>query len=293
MSSLLTGSLCRKLAGLTLKNEASAVRGIVTKRSALSISSSSQLSTSLSRFGSSSTSLYSSLSLVMKNLNNILLTRSQSTVAASEIQAAPTLIAPQIIHTEDGRRFAAFDMQKHPKLKPHIVKRRLSRMRTYVGQEKNIRHSPWKLNRICQLVSGLPLPEALTQLEFCQKAKAPIVQKALKRTANRADLQDGLQPSQLEVAECFATKGTPLKRIKTMGRGRSGRMEHKHSHIRLVLREIDFKLRIYQAPSLNQKKKWFLLQQQAERDGARATAEREEVKRLEREALASGKSDKK
>ncbi len=70
-------------------------------------------------------------------------------------------------------------------------------------------------------------------------------------------------------------------------------MEHKHSHIRLVLREIDFKLRIYQATSLNQKKKWFMLQQQAERDGARATAEREEVKRLEREALASGKSDKK
>ncbi|GAX10745.1 hypothetical protein FisN_14Lh266 [Fistulifera solaris] len=225
----------------------------------------------------------------MNNLNYVSSTRSQSTVAGTEAQAAPTLIAPQIIHTEDGRRFAAFDMQKHPKLKPHIVKRRLSRMRTYVGQEKNIRHSPWKLNRICQLVSGLPLPEALTQLEFCQKAKAPIVQKALKRTANRADLKDSLQPSQLEVAECFATKGTPLKRIKPMGRGRSGRMEHKHSHIRLVLREIDFKLRIYQAPSLNQKKKWFLLQQQAERDGARATAEREEVKRLEREAFASGK----
>ena len=39
-------------------------------------------------------------------------------------------------------------------------------------------------------------------------------------TANFADIRHGLQPSQLEVAECFVTKGTPLKRIKPMARGR-------------------------------------------------------------------------
>lgn len=294
MSSLFstTGALCRKLAGLSLKTEASGFR-VVTKRSMLSSASRSKLLSGDHGFSSSTRTRYlvSSPTLTEKFLK--LATRSESTTAASEVQTAPTLTAPQIIHAEDGRRFAAFDMQKHPKLKPHIVKRRLDRMRTYVGQQKNIRHSPWKLNLICNLVSGLPLPEALTQLEFCQKSKAPLVQKVLRRTANLADIRDGLQISQLEVAECFATKGTPLKRIKTMGRGRSGRMEHKHSHIRLVLREIDFKLRIYQAPSLNQKKKWFLLQQQAERDGARASAEREEVKRLEREALAADKTDAK
>ena len=289
-----TGSLSRRLAGLALKTEASAFRGAIAKRSALSSTSSSQLPLlNLHRLTSSARSSYPSLPVIMFDLYKKLSTRTNSTLAPSEVQATPTLTAPQIIHTEDGRRFAAFDMQKHPKLKPHIVKRRLDRMRTYVGQEKNIRHSPWKLNLVCNLVAGLPLPEALTQLEFCQKSKAPLVQKALKRTANRADIRDGLQPSQLEVAECFATKGTPLKRIKTMGRGRSGRMEHKHSHIRLVLREIDFKLRIYQATSLNQKKKWFLLQQQAERDGARAMAERDEVKRLERDALAADNIDKK
>jgi len=61
-------------------------------------------------------------------------------------------------------------------------------------------------------------------------------------------------------------------------------MEHKHSHLRVVLREIDFKLRIYQAPSVNQKRKWWTLQQQAEKDGARAQAERDEIARLERQA---------
>ena len=195
----------------------------------------------------------------------------------------PTFTRPQIITTDDGKQMIAFDMRPHPKLKPGLVARRLSKMRTYIGQEKNIRHSPWRLNLVCQLAAKLTLADALTQLEFCKKSKAPLVQKVLKRTSNLADIRHGLQISQLEVAECFATKGTPLKRIKTMGRGRSGRMERKHSHMRVVLREIDFPLKIYQAGTLSQKKKWFLLQQQAEKDYARALAEREEIKRLERE----------
>lgn len=207
------------------------------------------------------------------------------------LSSQPSYISPQVVETEDGRQFAAF--QKNPKLKPSIVNRRLKKMRTYEGKEKDIRHSPWRLNLVCQLAAGLPLQEALTQLEFCKKGKAPLVQKVLRRTANLADIRDGLQPSQLEVAECFATKGRHLKRIKIMGRGRHGFMEHKHSHMRVVLREIDFKLRIYQAPSINQKKKWFMLQQEAERDGARARAEREEIARLEREAKAKAQKEQK
>lgn len=197
---------------------------------------------------------------------------------------APSAVDPQLIETADGRHFVAF--QKNPKLKPSVVNRRLRRMRTYEGAEKNIRHSPWRLNLVCQFAAGLPLPEALTQLEFSKKGQAPLVQKVLRRTANLADIRHGLQPSQLEVAECFATKGRHLKRMRIMGRGRTGMMEHKHAHMRVVLREIDFKLRIYQAPTINQKKKWFLLQQQAEKDGDRAQAEREEIARLERAAKA-------
>jgi large subunit ribosomal protein L22 len=223
------------------------------------------------------------------------LRRSFSTAKARSTDAdqqGPTFIQPKIIHTEDGRKFAAFDTARHPKLKPHIVKRRLNRMRTYEGAQKNIRHSPWRLNLVCQLTAGLPLSEALTQLEFCKKRMAPLVQKVLNRTSNLADIRHGLQQSQLEVAECFATKGTPLKRVKIMGRGRTGRKEHRHAHFRVVLREIDFRLRIYQAPTLNQKKKWFLLQQRADREGARAQAEREEIARLERETAKIVQEDK-
>jgi large subunit ribosomal protein L22 len=216
-------------------------------------------------------------------------TQEATEAATAEAAAGPSFTKPTIIHGKDGRQFAVFDTQKHPKLKPSIVRRRLNRMRIFDGAEKNIRHSPWRLNLVCQLVAGLPFQEAMTQLDFCKKSKAPLVQKMLQRTANLADIRHGLQPSQLEIAECFATRGTPLKRVKTMGRGRSGRMEHKHSHMRVVLREVDFKLRIYQAPSVNQKKKWFMLQQNAEKDSTRAKAERDEIRRLEKATKAAAK----
>ena len=123
--------------------------------------------------------------------------------------------------SESGEKYGVvLDTRKLPKLKPSVVRRRLDKCRTYIGREKSIRQSPWKLNRICQLAAGLTLEEALTQLKFCDLKNADLVAKVLKRTSNLSDIRDGLQISQLEVKECFATKSLMLRRIKTMGRGR-------------------------------------------------------------------------
>ncbi|KAL3903838.1 MAG: hypothetical protein SGARI_005201 [Bacillariaceae sp.] len=160
---------------------------------------------------------------------------------------------------ESGQEFGILlDTRKLPKLKPSIVQRRLAQCKTYEGREKNIRQSPWKLNRICQLAAGLTLEEALTQLKFCDLKNADLVAKVLRRTSNLADIRDGLQISQLEVAECFTTKAMMLR----------------------LLREIDFPLKIYQQKSLNQKKKWLLHQKRAEQDARAAKAKRDEMERL-------------
>ncbi|VEU35766.1 unnamed protein product [Pseudo-nitzschia multistriata] len=195
---------------------------------------------------------------------------------------------------DSGEQYGVvLDTRKLPKLKPSVVRRRLDKCKTYVGREQSIRHSPWKLNRICQLAAGLTLEEALTQLKFLDKKNADLVAKVLKRTSNLADIRDGLQISQLEVAECFATRSLMLRRIKPMGRGRHGVMHHKFSHIRVVLREIDFPLRIYQQKSLNQKKKWMLHQQRAQNDAQAAMAKREELERLEKQQQAQLEERKK
>mmetsp|Transcript_7138 Transcript_7138/g.15413 ORF Transcript_7138/g.15413 Transcript_7138/m.15413 type:complete len:336 (-) Transcript_7138:805-1812(-) len=196
---------------------------------------------------------------------------------------SPTMITDD----ESGEQYGIIlDTRKLPKLKPSVVRRRLAKCKTYVGREQSIRQSPWKLNRICQLAAGLTLEEALTQLRFCDLKNSDLVAKVLKRTSNLADIRDGLQISQLEVKECFATKSLMLRRVKPMGRGRHGIMHHKFSHIRVVLREIDFPLRIYQQKSLNQKKKWLYHQQRSENDARAAMAKREELERLEKQQQA-------
>jgi large subunit ribosomal protein L22 len=132
-----------------------------------------------------------------------------------------SLTTPKIVTDDSGKRFGQLlDTRRLPKLRPGIVNRRLAKLKTYVGNEKDIRHSPWKLNRVCQLAAGLPLEDALTQLQFLDKKNSDLLSKVLKRTSNLADIRDGLQISQLEVSECFATKGVYLKRIRPMGRGR-------------------------------------------------------------------------
>lgn len=139
---------------------------------------------------------------------------------ASIDHGATSTLSP-LLSKSDAENFAAFvHANRHQKVKPFILKRRRQNLKTYIGNEKNIRHSPWRMNLVCQFAHGLTVPEALKQLMFCQKVKAPLVAKVIRRTANLADIRDGIQPSQLEVAECFTTHGTHLKRLKIMGRGR-------------------------------------------------------------------------
>lgn len=134
---------------------------------------------------------------------------------------ATASLSPLLNSQTDAENFAAFvHANRHHNVKPFILKRRRQNLKTYIGNEKNIRHSPWRMNLVCQFAHGLTVPEALKQLLFCQKVKAPLVAKVIRRTANLADIRDGVQPSQLEVAECFTTHGTHLKRLKIMGRGR-------------------------------------------------------------------------
>lgn len=74
-----------------------------------------------------------------------------------------------------------------------------------------------------------------------------------------------------------------MKRIKTMGRGRAGKMHRRFSHVRLVLREIDFPLKIMQCTSINQRKKWVKKMEIALQEQAEYMKEKEEIDALERE----------
>ncbi|TYZ64554.1 hypothetical protein PybrP1_008621 [[Pythium] brassicae (nom. inval.)] len=105
--------------------------------------------------------------------------------------------------------------------------------------KKDIRVSPRKLTYLAQQVRGLPAQEALLQMKFSPKRKAAIVHKTVQNAVNLADIKYQIDPQNLQVAECFVNKGHYLKRMRIMGRGRSGVMHHPHTHLTVVLREFD------------------------------------------------------
>eukprot|EP00984_Skeletonema_dohrnii_P014764 scaffold6269_cov67-Skeletonema_dohrnii-CCMP3373.AAC.1 len=291
---------------------------------------------------SSSSSLQTPLmhTNILRSLSTIPKPKQQQTRTIDITNNSPdfgaTSTLPPLLHSQrDAENFAAFvHANKHHKVKPFILKRRRQHLKSYIGNEKNIRHSPWRMNLVCQFAHGLTVPEALKQLMFCQKVKAPLVAKVIRRTANLADIRDGFQPSQLEVAECFTTHGTHLKRLKIMGRGRetkwsfianvgiyitdncssvcfppleyyycninktkhnnsSGKKLRRFSHIRLVLREIDFPTKILEATSINQKRKWLERLAIAREDYEKARVEKEELEELERLAAEVAEKQRK
>jgi hypothetical protein len=63
--------------------------------------------------------------------------------------------------------------------------------------------------------------------------------------------------------------------------------------MRVILREIDFPLKIYQAATVNKKKRWIQRQMVADDDAARANQEREEIAELQRQATEAAAKAKK
>ena len=221
------------------------------------------------------------------NMNAIRHKSTSAAAAAANISEDGTIIATG----PDGTQYSIplkplGPYQKHryaPKLPPHIVTKRISKLRIMPGAAKNIRHSPWRLNLICQFVATQTVNDALRELPFVEKVKAPLVEKLIQGTANSAFTKHGLLKSQLEVVECFATQGSHLKRVKRMGRGRSGKMARRFAHIRIVLREIDFPLKIMQCTSVNQRRKWIKKMEVALKEVKEYDTERKEIEGLERE----------
>ncbi|KAF1334792.1 Ribosomal protein l22, partial [Globisporangium splendens] len=114
-----------------------------------------------------------------------------------------------------------------------------SEFRVVKTMKKDIRGSPRKLTYLAQQIRGLPAQEAILQMKFSPKRKAAIVQKTVQNAINLADIKYQIEPENLQVAECFVNKGHYLKRLRIMGRGRSGIMHHPHTHLTVVLREFD------------------------------------------------------
>ncbi|GIL58062.1 hypothetical protein Vafri_13267 [Volvox africanus] len=101
----------------------------------------------------------------------------------------------------------------------------------------NITQSVKKMNRIVRLVRGLSYADAVAQCELVPHKPAKFVRQALEAAYQDATQAVGLKGERLVVGIIYATRGRVEKAMQRMGRGRSGRMFTRTSHLRVVLRE--------------------------------------------------------
>lgn len=98
-----------------------------------------------------------------------------------------------------------------------------------------VRHSPFKVRRVLDLVRGLPVNEARSVLAFTNRRATEPIRKALESAVANASHNHALDPSELTVVEAVADEGPMLKRYRPRARGRATRILKRTSHITIVV----------------------------------------------------------
>ena len=102
---------------------------------------------------------------------------------------------------------------------------------------RTVRVSPRKSRLVLDNIRGKDVADAIAILKFTPNKAAGIIEKVLNSAIANAENNNGMDPENLYIAECYANKGPTMKRIKPRAQGRAYRIEHRMSHITLVLDE--------------------------------------------------------
>ena len=90
---------------------------------------------------------------------------------------------------------------------------------------------------VLDAVRGKDVKTALAILDYNPRYASEITAKLLKSAIANAENNNGMNPDNLYIEECYANKGPTMKRIRPRAQGRAYRIEKKMSHITIVLNE--------------------------------------------------------
>ncbi len=90
---------------------------------------------------------------------------------------------------------------------------------------------------VLDAIRGKKVSEALGILTYNPRYGATIIKKLLESAVANAQNNNGMNPEDLYIAECYANKGPTMKRIRPRAQGRAYRIEHRLSNITIVLDE--------------------------------------------------------
>lgn len=90
---------------------------------------------------------------------------------------------------------------------------------------------------VLDAIRGKGVDEALGILTYSPRYASTVIEKLLKSAIANAENNNNLDPAGLYVAECYASNGPIMKRIRPRAQGRAYRIEKRMSHITVVLDE--------------------------------------------------------
>ncbi len=90
---------------------------------------------------------------------------------------------------------------------------------------------------VLDAIRGKSVTDALAILMYNPRYASSVIEKLLKSAVANAENNNGMDPSNLYIEECYANKGPTMKRIKPRAQGRAYRIEKRMSHITIILNE--------------------------------------------------------
>jgi large subunit ribosomal protein L22 len=90
---------------------------------------------------------------------------------------------------------------------------------------------------VLDAIRGKDVQTAMAILEYNPRYGSQIVKKLLASAIANAENNQGLNPENLYVAECYANQGPTMKRVRPRAQGRAYRILKRMSNITIVLDE--------------------------------------------------------
>ena len=90
---------------------------------------------------------------------------------------------------------------------------------------------------VLDAIRGKDVKTALAMLAYNPRYASTVIEKLLKSAIANAENNNGMNPDNLFIEECYADKGPTMKRIQPRAQGRAYRIEKRTSHITIVLNE--------------------------------------------------------
>ena len=102
---------------------------------------------------------------------------------------------------------------------------------------KNVRISPRKARVVANLVRGRNIGEAVAMLRYTTKKASKIIEKLLFSAIANAEQQGRMNIDNLIVENCVVDGGPLIKRFMPRAMGRANRIQHRTSHISVLVAE--------------------------------------------------------